>query len=129
MYGDPVYVSPEGGPSITVILIVAVVEPLALLAVMIWSVAICVAVGVPLMAHVVVSSTIPAGNAGDAEQFSTVPVTAGVKGVTDVFRVKVYGDPVYVRLDGAAPGSVPVRFTAMEIVAVVLPLELDAVMV
>ncbi len=63
---------------LTVILILAVVLPNALDAVIVYAVAPCVVVGVPLMAQVVLLIVSPAGSAGAEEQLVTVPVTVGV---------------------------------------------------
>ena len=78
------YVSADGA-AVTVILIEAVVFPPALVAVIVCIVVACVTVGVPEIAHVVAFILSPVGNAGDALQDVTVPVTVGVFVVIAVF--------------------------------------------
>ena len=60
------------------ILIAAVVFPNALDAVIVYEVAACVTVGVPLIAQVVLLILRPVGSAGADEQLVTVPVNVGV---------------------------------------------------
>jgi hypothetical protein len=62
----------------TVIMIVVLLDPLALLAVIVWVTFVCVAVGVPLIAQFVGLMVSPVGNAGLAEQDVGVPVRVGV---------------------------------------------------
>ena len=71
------------------ILITAVVFPNPLAAVIVCVVAACVAVGVPLMAQVVLLIVSPAGSAGADEQLVTVPVTVGVMVVMAEFWLNV----------------------------------------
>ncbi|BDA77769.1 hypothetical protein LPTSP3_g06990 [Leptospira kobayashii] len=54
----------------------------------------CITVGVPEIAHVVLSIKSPEGSEGFEEQDATVPVTTGVIVEIGKFRKKVYGPSV-----------------------------------
>ena len=78
-----------GAARFTVIVILVVVLPPRLLAVMVWVVAVCVTVGVPLIAQVVELIPRPVGRAGLIVQLEMVPVTVGVLVVIATFLVNV----------------------------------------
>jgi hypothetical protein len=75
------------------------------------------------MAQVVVLILSPVGKPGVDKQLVTVPVTVGVCVVIADPFVKVNGEPVYVKLDGAA------TLIVILILVSVLPLPLLAVIV
>ncbi len=83
-----------GAARFTVILIVAVVLPPKLLAVIVWLVAVCVTVGVPLIAQVVVLMPNPVGSEGLTVQLDIVPVTLGVWVEIATFLVNTKGEPL-----------------------------------
>src|SRR5882672_997795 len=102
-----------------------VVEPAALVAVIVYAAAAATAVGVPLIAPVVASIARPAGSAGETAYDDTVPVTVGVSAVIAVSTLYVCG-LAYVRPLGAATGT---SLTVTLSGNVVLPPELLAVIV
>jgi hypothetical protein len=88
-----IYWDPASG--ITSMLILAVPSPYAFVAVTVYDVADCVAVGVPLIAHEVALSERPAGNVGDeVHDVGVLPPSVGVIVVIAESCVKVNGESV-----------------------------------
>jgi hypothetical protein len=102
-----------------------VVEPAALVAVIVYGVAADGAVGVPLITPLVASIASPAGSAGATAYDATVPVTVGVSAVIAVPTVYDCGLAYVKPLGGAVAGA----FTVMLSGNVVLPPALLAVIV
>ena len=90
----------------------AVVAPAGFLAVTVYAAGAVPAVGVPVMAPVVLLSVKPAGKAGETVKLSTTPVTVAIFGAIATLFPYVAGFEEYARPDGG-PLTTMVRLTVV----------------